>query len=231
PRREAPRRVALNQDNSKRFNSSDFRANRIAAEQLKRAQDSQRDLAAENRIRLREPERVQSMRAQPSRQNDVRSEQRARPPVQALQGGSSENRSNHSGDNSLRRRESFESRDTFQRGDTRREEREIRENHQFRERASESRREVREAPVERRSAPQIERRSAPQIERRSAPQVEHRPAPRVEQQRPEPRVQRSEPRVERQHSDRGNSNSNQGSSRRDSGGEGPRGDRPNRRPD
>jgi hypothetical protein len=237
PRREAPPRVALNQENAKRINSSDFRANRIAAEQIKRAQDSHGSLAAENRIRLREPERVQSMRAQPSRQNDARSEQRARPPVQALQGGSSENRSNQSGDNSLRRRESFESRDTFQRGDTRREvreeprgvreqpqnreERQIRENHQFRGQPSESRREVREAPVE--------RRATPQIERRSAPQVEHRPAPRVEQQRSEPRVERSEPRVERQHSDRGNSNSNQGSSRRDSGGEGPRGDRPNRR--
>jgi hypothetical protein len=218
PRRETPPRAAFNQENSKRFNNGDFRANRIAAEQIKRAQDSQRDLAAENRIRLREPERVQSMRAQPTRQNDVRSEQRARPPVQALQGNQSEPR------------------DTFQRGDTRRdvrervreqpqirEERQIRENHQFRERPSESRREVQEAPVERRSAPQIERRSAPQVEQRSAP--------RVEQQRSEPRVERSEPRVERQHSDRGNSNSNQGSSRRESSGEGPRGDRPNRRPD
>ncbi len=154
----------------------------------------------------------------------------------------SENRSNQSGDNSIRRsRENFEQRDTFRRGDTRREVPEppqMREERQLRERPSESRREVREAPVERRSAPQIERRSAPQVEQRSAPQVEQRSAPRVEQrseprveQRSEPRVERSEPRVERQHSDRGNSsNSNQGSSRRDNGGEGPR-ERPNRRSD
>ncbi len=224
-RREAPPRAAFNQENPKRFSGGDFRATRVAAEQIKRAQSSQRDVAPENRIALREParnraienrggERVQSMRGQPTRQNEVRSEQRARPPVQALQGGSVRE----------------EPRALREQRPQIREERQIRENHQFRERPSEPRREVREAPVERRSAPQIERRSAPQIERRSAPQIEQRSAPRVEQ-RPAPRVERSEPRAERQHSDRGNSNSNQGSSRRDSGGQGPRGDRPNRRPD
>lgn len=258
PRRETPPpRAAFARENPKRVASGDFRANRMAAEQIKRAQANQRDLAPENRIALREPsrnsqssetrssERVQSMRGQSTRQNDVRSEQRARPPVQALQSGSSENRPNPSGDNSIRRpRENFEPRDTFQRGDTRREAREqpqIREERQLRERPSESRRGVREAPVERQAAPQVERRSAPQVERRPAPQFEPRSAPRMEQrseprveQRSAPRVERSEPRaeprVERQHSDRGNSNSNQGSGRRDSGGEGPR-DRSNRRPD
>jgi hypothetical protein len=234
PRRDAPPRAAFNQENPKRASGGDFRATRVAAEQIKRAQASQRDVAPENRIALREPrasERVQSMRGQPTRQNEVRSEQRseqrARPPVQALQSSPSENRSNRSGDNS----------NTF-----RREQPQIREERQFRERPSESRREVREAPVERRASPPVERRSAPQVERRSAPQVERRSAPQVEQrsaprveQRSEPRVersepQRSEPRVERQHSDRGNSSSNQGSSRRESSGEGPR-ERPNRRPD
>jgi hypothetical protein len=224
PRREAPPRAAFSQENPKRFSGGDFRATRVAAEQIKRAQASQRNLAPENRVALREPkERVQSMRAQPTRQNEVRSEQRARPPVQALQSSPSEDRSNRSGDNS----------NTF-----RREQPQIREERQFRERPSESRREVREAPVERRASPSVERRSAPQVEQRSAPRVERRSAPQVEQrsaprveQRPEPRAERSEPRVERQHSDRGNnSNSNQGSSRRESSGEGPR-ERPNRRPD
>ena len=83
------------QENPKRFSGGDFRATRVAAEQIKRAQASQRDLAPENRVALREPkERVQSMRGQPTRQNEVRSEQRARTPVQALQGSPSENRSN-----------------------------------------------------------------------------------------------------------------------------------------
>jgi hypothetical protein len=216
PRREAPPRAAFNQENPKRFSGGDFRATRVAAEQIKRAQSSQRNLAPENRVALREPkERVQSMRGQPTRQNEVRSEQRAGPPVQALQSSPPENRSNRSGDNS----------NTF-----RREQPQIREERQLRERPSESRREVREAPVERRAAPPVERRPAPQIERRPAPQIEQRSAPRVEQ-RPEPRAERAEPRVERQHSDRSsNSNSNQGSSRRQSSGEGPR-DRPNRRPD
>jgi hypothetical protein len=220
PRRDAPPRAALNQENPKRVSGGDFRATRVAAEQIKRAQASQRDLAPENRVALREPkERVQSMRGQPTRQNEVRSEQRARPPVQALQSSPSENRSNRSGDNSIRRsREDIEQRDTFRRAQP-----QIREERQLRERPSESRREVREAPpVERRASPSVERRSAPQVEQRSAPQVERRS---------EPRAERAEPRVERQHSDRGsNSNSNQGSSRRESSGEGPR-ERPNRRPD
>jgi hypothetical protein len=237
PRREAPPPAAFARENPKRVGGGDFRAHRVAAEQIKRAQSSQRDLAPENRVALREPkERVQSMRGQATRQNEVRSEQRVRTPVQALQGGSSE------------QRDTFQRGDAFRRGDTRREEArrevreqprevreqpQIREERQFRQRPSESRPEVREAPVERRSAPQVERRSAPQVERRSAPQVEQRSAPRVEQ-RSEPRAERSErsePRAERQHSDRSSySNSNQGSSRRDSGGEGPR-DRSNRRSD
>jgi hypothetical protein len=224
PRRDAPPRAAFNQENPKRASGGDFRATRVAAEQIKRAQASQREIAPEHRIALREPkERVQSLRGQPTRQNEVRSQQRARPPVQALQSSPSENRSNRSGDNSIRRsRENIEQRDTFRRGDTRREQPQIREERQFRERPSESRREVREAPVERRASPPVERRSAPQVEQRSAPRVE---------QRSEPRAERSEPRMERQHSDRGNnSNSNQGSSRRESGGAGSR-ERPNRRPD
>src|SRR5688572_8559724 len=143
PRRDAPPRAALNQENPKRVSGGDFRATRVAAEQIKRAQASQRDLAPENRVALREPkERVQSMRGQPTRQNEVRSEQRARPPVQALQSSPSENRSNRSGDNSIRRsREDIEQRDTFRRAQP-----QIREERQLRERPSESRREVREAP-------------------------------------------------------------------------------------
>jgi hypothetical protein len=243
PRREAPPRAAF-ADNPKR-QSADFRASRVAAEQIKRAQSTQRNIAPENRIALRESshERVQSMRGQPTRQNEVRSEERRRPPVQALQGGSSERQSNQSGDNSVRRsRETFERRDSVQQDDSRRETRErpqvreqpreqqqfreqprevreqpqireqqqFREQRQFREPPRESRREVREAPVERRSAPQVERRSSP------------------------PPVERSEPRVERQHSNQGsNQSSQQSSSRRDSGGDGPRTsrDRPTRRPD
>ena len=119
PRRDAPPRAAFNQENPKRANGGDFRATRVAAEQIKRAQASQRDVAPENRVALREPrasQRVQSMRGQPTRQNEVRAEQRARPPVQALQSSPSENRSNRSGDNSIRRsRENIDQRDTFQR--------------------------------------------------------------------------------------------------------------------
>jgi hypothetical protein len=242
------------QDNPKRFSGGDFRAQRVAAEHIKRAQANQRNIAPENRIALREPsrneqsvesrggERVPSMRGQETRQNQVRSQARERPPVQALQGSPSESRSNQSGDNAIRRaRERFEQRDAFQGGDTRRETREqpraireqpqvreqpqiqprireqpqIREQRQFREQPSESRREIREAPVE--------RRASPPVERRASPQIEHREAPRVEQ--------RSEPRAERQNSNQSsNRSSDQGSSRRESSGDGPR-DRSSRRHD
>ena len=239
PRRDAPPRAAFNQENPKRSSGGDFRATRVAAEQIKRAQASQRNVAPENRIALREPkERVQSMRGQPTRQNEVRSEQRARTPVQALQGSPSENRSNQSGDNSIRRsRENIEQRDTFRRtvarsGNSRRwfvsSRKSVSSRRSARSVSSGSGRANHGAKSAKRRSSAGHRRQSSVVRPR---QVEQRSAPPCRAAGGATRRERSEPRVERQHSDRGsNSNSNQGSSRRESGGEGPR-ERPNRRPD
>jgi hypothetical protein len=230
PRRQAPPPAAFSSDNPKRHGGGDYRATRIAAEQIKRAQSTRRDIAPENRVALRETSR---------RTRD----QVNRTPVQSLQGNSSsESSSNRSGSNVIRRpRENIEQRDerdTFQRGDTRREERRYTppqvERSQPRVERSEPRIERSEPRIER-SEPRIER-SQPRIER-SEPRVE-RPQPRVERseprvERPEPRVERSEPRETRSSPpppDNSRQQSNQGSSRHNDNSGSSR-DRPNRRPD
>jgi hypothetical protein len=225
----------------------DYRATRVAAEQIKRAQAMQRDIAPDSRIALREPsraaqsvpvqsaerqpqDRVQSMRGreQNDRANDTprRRDQMERPPVvQSLQQQSnpSTQRQTQGGSNEiLRSRQSSDDRDTFQ-----------------------SRPQIRQAPVERRDT-QVERRDAP-IERREAP-VERREAPVERREAPverraapvqQPRVERSEPREVRsspppqrapQASEPQRQNNNQGSSNnRRSGSNG--NDDNSRRPD
>jgi hypothetical protein len=199
PRRQAPPPAAF-ADNPKRMSGGgDFRATRVAAEQIKRAQASQRDIAPENRIALREPSRsvptqsaerqpqnrVQSVRGreQNDRANDTprRRDQMERPPaVQSLQQreNSSTERQTQGGSNEIRRsRQSSDDRDTFQSRP-----RETREQPPARQLTQPQR----QAPVERREAP-VERRDAP-VERRDAP-VERRAAPAQQ-----PRVERSEPR-------------------------------------
>ncbi len=202
PRRQAPPPAAF-ADNPKRGGGGgDYRATRVAAEQIKRAQAMQRDIAPDSRIALREPsrpaqsvpaqaaerqpqDRVQSMRGreQNDRTNDTprRRDQMERPPVvQSLQQQSnpSTQRQTQGGSNEIRRsRQSSDDRDTFQ-----------------------SRPQIRQAPVERRDT-QIERRDAP-VERREAP-VERREAPVERREAPverraapvqQPRIERSEPR-------------------------------------
>jgi Family of unknown function (DUF6600) len=240
-RREAPPRAVFAQENAKRASGGDFRAARVAAEQIKRAQSSERNITPEKRVALREPARnAQSVESrQPERVQSMRgeSERRARdhmerPPVQALQGSpSTESRSNQSGSNEMirRARETLDQRDTFQRDN--------------------SRREVREQPRTRESS-QPERQAAPIERRESAPVM--RSQPRVE--RSQPRVEQSQPRIERSHSESreirssppphetrsspppdtsSRQNSNQGSSRHSGSNDnsGSSHDRPNRRPD
>jgi hypothetical protein len=211
PRRQAPPPAAF-ADNPKRMNGgSDFRATRVAAEQIKRAQARQRDLAPENRIALREPsrsvpaqsaerqsqDRVQSVRGreQNDRVNDTprtRDHMERPPVVQSLQQQSNpstqrqtQDRSNPGGSNEIRRsRQSSDDRDTLQ--SRPRETREQPPARQFTQPERQAPVERREVPVERRDAP-VERREAP-VERRDAP-VERRAAP-VQQ----PRIERSEPR-------------------------------------
>jgi uncharacterized protein DUF6600 len=234
-RREAPPRASFAQENPKR-SSGDFRASRVAAEQIRRAQSSERNITPEKRVALREPGRnsqpLQSVESrQPERIQSMRgeSERRARdhmerPPVQALQNSqSTESRSNQSGSNDvMRRSRETDQRDVFQRDN--------------------SRREVREQPRTREWS-QPEPRQAPQMERREAPVMRSQPRsepsqPRIERSHSESREIRSSPPPQthsspppsssppRQHSDQGSSrhsggNDNNASSR----------DRPNRRPD
>jgi hypothetical protein len=241
-RREAPPRSTLAQENPKRASGGDFRASRVAAEQIKRAQSSERNIAPEKRVALREParnaqavesrapERVQSMRGEserPARDQRAR-DHMERPPVQALQGSpSAESRSNESGSNEVIRRsretrETRDERDTFQRDNSRRE---VREQPRTRE-WSQPRRQA--APVERReSAPVM--RSQPRVEQ-SQPRIERSHSESREiRNSPPPREVRSNPQPDtssRQNSNQGSSrhsgsNDNNASSR----------DRPNRRPD
>jgi hypothetical protein len=250
PRRHAPPPAAFANDNPKR-GSGDFRATRVAAEQIKRAQARQRNITPENRIALREPVRLtqaaqgqssarQSEREQNMRgreQNERRREQndtpRRRdhmeraPAVQSLQSSPSTERRTQSGSNELRRqRESVDERDTFQRSDNDR--RAIRE---------QPHREIRQQPREQREAPPARQFSQPEprqqapIERRAAPPVvreQPREQPRVERQSA-PREIRSSPPPQRapQSSPPPRQSSNQGSSRNNSsdndrGGDGPR---------
>jgi hypothetical protein len=260
PRRQAPPPAAFANDNPKRVSSGDFRASRVAAEQIKRAEGTRRDIAPENRIALREPsrntqsaggqsaERVQSMRGESRPQNDrpqndsSRTRDRTdRPPVQALQGSPSES-TNQSGSNAIRRsRESPDQRDV-QHGDSRREVREQPSEAREQPRViREQSREVREQPRARelsqpeRQAP-VERRAAP-VERRAAP-VE-REQPRVERSQTESREIRSSPPPQRAPEvsaprQNNNQNNNDGNKRNSNqSGDGPRSsrDRPNSRPD
>ena len=259
PRRQAPPPAAFAQDNPKR--GGDFRATRVAAEQIKRAQATQRNIAPENRVALREPshgtqsaagqsvERVQSLRGHENHQNEVRSpsstqrersdtprtrDHMERAPVQALQGSPSTERSSNQGrSNEVRRaRESLDPRDTFQGDNSRREVRE-----QPRE-VREQPREVREQPARQWSQP--EPRHAAPVERRAAP-VERREAPVERSQPRETREFRSSPPPQRAQEaspprQNNNQNNNQSSSRSNSdshSGDGPSvsRDRPNRRPD
>jgi hypothetical protein len=227
-RREAPPRTAFAQENPKRGSGGDFRASRVAAEQIRRAQSSERNIAPEKRVALREParntpsvesrgpERVQSMRGEPERRARDRVE---RPPVQALQGSpSTESRSNQSGSNDVMRRarETLDQRDTFQRDNSRRE---VREQPRTRERAQPQR----QAPIERRESAPVERRESPIM--RSQPRVE----PREMRSSPPPREVRSSPPPNTS----SRQNSNQGSSRHSGSNDNNSGsrDRPNRRPD
>jgi hypothetical protein len=243
PRREAPPRASFAQDNPKRASGGDFRAARVAAEEIRRAQSSARNIAPEKRVALREPgrnsqfedrsvERSQNANREPERVQGMRGESERpardhmeRPPVQALQGSPSESQSNRSGSNEMirRARESMDQRDVFRQDNSRPE---------------------RQAPVERResAAPResVHRQSAP---RDSAPVM--RSQPRIEQS--QPRVERSyspprevhsspPPREVRSSPPPDNSsrhNSNQGSSRHSGGNDdgGSNRDRPNRRPD
>ena len=239
PRRQAPPPAVFAGENPKRFNDNAFRANRVAAEQIKRAQSRQPNVAAENRIALREParnvqstesrgqERVQSMRGESRAETIQRNDVRSRPPVQALQSSPS----------------TETQRDAFRGGsnDSRREVRQqprTRELSQpeVRQQAPRQQAPRQQAPVERRESPSIERRAAPSpspsFERRSAPPVE-RSQPRVERSHSEPREIRSSPPPDTS----SRQQSNQGSSRRgDNGdsnsrsGDGPR-DRSSRRHD
>lgn len=210
PRRQAPPPAAFASDNGKRGGGGaggDFRATRVAAEQIKRAQSTQRNLAPESRIALREPtrpaqsveaqsaerqqqDRVQSMRGREQNdreRNDTPSTrdhmertptQRA-PVVQSLQPSPTNERRTQSGSNEIRRsRETPDERDTSQRDDSNRRQLQTQP------------REVREQPQTREQPPA---RQSSQSEVRQAP-VERRAAPVVEREREQPRVERSEPR-------------------------------------
>jgi hypothetical protein len=238
PRRQTPP-AAFAADNPKRMDSrGDFRANRVAAEQIKRAQGSERNVAPDNRIALREfargsaqgqsTERVQSMRGRESNETPrVRDHmERGRPPVQSLQSSPSESSQNRGGDNVIRRsREPLDQRDSFQRGDSGRAVRE----QQQRQQVEQQRQQVeRRDSVERRES--VERRAAP-VERsqpRETRQFESRQSePREQRSSPPPQRQESSPPPQRQ-------NNNQSSHRNSSSSDDSRGssrDRPNRRPD
>ena len=242
-RREAPPRASFAQDNPKGFNGGDFRASRVAAEQIRREQSTARNIAPEKRVALREPgrnsqsidsqsiqgrepERVQSMRGESERR--VR-DHMERPPVQALQESPSQSRSNQSGSNDVMRRarERVDQRDTFQRDDSRRD---------IREQPRNWSQPARQAPVERRdSAP---RESAPVM--RSQPRVEQSQRrversysqPREMHSSPPPREVRSSPPPDTSSRQNNNQNNNQGSSRHSgSNNNASSRDRPNSRPD
>jgi hypothetical protein len=245
PRRQVTPAAFAN-DNARRGNSGDFRAARVAAEEIKRAQDRQRNVAPENRIALRDTTRpAQSVPARTAdrqsqdrgnsmrgrEQNDrgreqdtprVRDHMERAPAVQSLQSSpSTGRRSTQSGSNEVRRpRETLDDRDTFQRSDNNR--RELREQpREFREPppARQYSQPERQAPVERRAAPVV--RDQPRVERSQSETREFRSSP------PPQRVESSPP-PQRQ-------NNNQGSnSNRRGGGDDNRGssrDRPNNRPD
>jgi hypothetical protein len=248
PRREAPPPQAFANDTPKR-GGADFRATRTAAEQIKRAQATQRNIAPENRIALREPtrpaqsvpaqsaereqqERVQSMRGR--EQNDRVREQSDtsrtrdhmdRPPVvQSLQSSpSTERRPNTGGSNEIRRsRETLDDRDTTQRADSNR--RDFHEQPREQPPARQfSQPEPRQAPVEHREAP-VQREQPTHREQPREQPREFRSSP-PPQASPPPRSSpppQASPQPQRQNNNQGNSRNNSGDSSRD---------RPNRQPD
>jgi hypothetical protein len=241
PRRQAPPPAAFAADNPKRggnYRDGDFRASRVAAEQIKRAQASQRDVAPENRVFLREHASGSVGRSMQSvdRQSGGRMRdhmERQGNPVQSLQSSPSDSSPNRSGDNVVRRsRESLDQRDTFQRdsnrGDSSR--REVREQPREQSRAREwSQPEPRQSrPVER----SIERSQPRETRQFESRQSESRQS---ESRRSEPpRETRSSPPPQRQEASPPPRQNNNQSSHRDSSGDDNRGssrDRPNRRPD
>jgi len=217
PRRQAPPPAAF-ADNPKRMNGGgDFRATRVAAEQIKRAQATQRDMAPENRIALREPsrsvpaqsaerqsqDRVQSMRGR--EQNDRATatprtrDHMERPPVvqslQQQQSNPSTQRQTQGGSNEIRRsRQSSDDRDTFQSRP-----RETREQPPARQLTQPER----QAPIERREVP-VERRAAP-VEQ---PRIERSEPREVRSSPPPQRAPQASPQPQRQNNNQGSSNSN-----------------------
>jgi hypothetical protein len=234
PRRQAPPPAAFASDNGKR-GGADYRATRVAAEEIKRAQNVQRNsVAPQNRIALREPERpTQSTQSTQGRtaardQNDRPSREQnetprtrdhmQRPPVvQSLQSSpSTEGRSNQSGSNELRRqRQTQDDRDTLQRSDNDR--REYREQPPVRQYSQPEPRQ--QAPVERRAAPPVVReqpREQPRVERSySAPPREVHSSP------PPQRQQQSSP-APRQNNNQNNNQSNSRRNSNDQSGDSPR---------
>jgi hypothetical protein len=218
PRRQAPPPTAFANENVKR-GGADFRATRVAAEEIKRAQERQRNLAPENRIALREPSRpaqsIQAQSAERQPQDRVQStrgrDHMERPPaVQSLQSSPSTERRTQSGSNEIRRsRETLDDRDTLQRADSNR--------RQLSQPEVRQTPEVRQAPVERHAAPV--QRDQPRVERseprevRSTPEVRSSPPPRA--------PEASQPRQ----------NNNQGSSNRRSNGNNSSDDNDRSRPD
>jgi len=208
PRRQAPPPAAF-ADNPKRMNGGgDFRAARVAAEQIKRAQATQPNIAPEQRIALREAsrsvpaqaaerqqqDRVQSMRGReqsdrPSDTPRVRDHMERPPVVQSLQQQSnpSTQRQSLGGSNDMRRsRPSSDDRDVFQS-----QPRETREQPPSRQFTQPERRDV---PVQQ---PRVERSEPREV--RSSPPPQRAP-------------QQASPQPQRQNSNQGSSNSNRHSS-------------------
>jgi hypothetical protein len=231
PRRQAPPPAAFANDNGKRVGAdyndngkrvgADYRATRVAAEEIKRAQNVQRNnIAPESRIALRDPERptqptqarstTRDQNDRPSREQNETPRSRdhmQRPPVvQSLQSSpSTEGRSNFGGSNELRRpRQTQDDRDTFQRSnDNRREQPPVRQYSQPESRQP--------APVERRAAPPVVReqpREQPRVERSYSEPREIRSSP------PPQRQQQSSPAPRQNNNQNNNQNSNSSSSRR-----------------
>jgi hypothetical protein len=234
PRRQSPPPRAFTNENVKR-SGADFRATRVAAEQIKRAQATQRDVTPENRIALREPtrqtqavqsqdraqsNRVQSMRGREQNDRDRNDQPRVRdhmeraPAVQSLQSSpSTERQSPQSGSNEIRRprvtrdtREDRDDRDTT-RGSA------DRNSRQFQSQP----REVRQAPVERRAEP-VQREQP-----REQPRIQRSEPPREIRSSPPPQQQRApEASPQRQNNNQGSSNNRRSSNSNDNN---------NRRPD
>lgn len=215
PRRQSPPPAAFAADNPKRGESrGDFRAARVAAEQIKRAQSGQRHIAPEDRVALREPSRSSVERVQSMRVRDRTERQGA--PVQSLQTSPSEISRNRGGDNGAIRSsrdnlEQRDQRDTYQQPRTR----EWRQPEPRQSRPVE--RSIERSPPVERSQP----REARQPQSHPSEQREFRSSP------PPPRQESSPP--PRQNSNQGNSSHRGNSSSDDNRGSSR--DRPNRRPD